>query len=309
MSDQPTNSAPIVDSANPAQSDSQPADQIQQSKPEATEQKPLTATEKKLIKELKLKIDGKEVTESLPFEVSEEHADYLTKQLQLAKMSHKRASETSDLKKTFRAFIEDLRSNPKAILSDPAIGLDVKKFAQDLLNEEAEQAKKSPEQIELEKLQAELKLAKEEKEKLAKETMEKERTFMEQQEAERYDKSFTEALSSANLPKSPYVIKKMADYMLEAIKLGKKVEPSDIVPLVQEEIQQDLADMFRSAPDEAVERFIGKERLNGFRKKAVSKAKEAPPVPVNKAIVDVGGKKPEKEQVKKDTFRTKYGKY
>lgn len=290
VSTEQTNATPVLDTAA------------------APEAKPLTPIEKKLIKELKLKIDGKEVIESLPFEVSEEHADYLTKQLQLAKMSHKRANESSDLKKTFKQFIEELRTNPRGVLSDPSIGIDVKKFAQEFLNQEAEQAKKSPEQLELEALRAEIKAARDEKEESSKKALEEKRQLMEQQEAERYDKSFGDALASANLPKSPYVIKKMADYMIEATKLGKNISPNDIVPLVRQEIEQDLADMFRTSPDEVVEKFIGKERLNGFRKKAVNKAKEQP-VSLKNSIVDVGGKKPEPVLGEKKTFKHKYGKY
>src|SRR3990167_3492703 len=87
--------------------------------------------EKKLRK-LKLKIDGEEIEE----EFDPEDNDYLTKQFQLAKVAQKRMGEYSALEKDVQEFFNLLKTNPKKVLTDPNIGLDLKEFAASIIEEE-----------------------------------------------------------------------------------------------------------------------------------------------------------------------------
>ena len=183
---------------------------------------------------MKLKVDGREFEESLPFEVEEgsEAEEYLRKNLQMSKMGQSRAQQYSNLEKEVKNFIEELRKNPRKILSDPAIGLDVKDLARQIIEEEIENSKKSPEQLKAEKLEAEIKALKEEKEKEAKQRREEEFERLKTQQIERYDMLMEQALNKTDLPKSPYVVKKMADYMLIGLQNGKDITPEDVPPLV-----------------------------------------------------------------------------
>src|SRR5579863_4538677 len=58
-------------------------------------------SEIKRIKSLMLKVDGAEVNEALPFEMDDtpENREYMTRQLQMAKMGTKRGQEAADLRK------------------------------------------------------------------------------------------------------------------------------------------------------------------------------------------------------------------
>lgn len=236
------------------------------------------AAEKQL-KKLKLKIDGEEFEEE--FDPNDDK--YLTEQLQLAKVARKRMNEKSLIEKEVVKFIEDLRKNPRKALSDPAIGLDLKQLAAQIIEEEIENSKKSPEQLEKERLQSELQALKEERDREKEDFRKKEFERIKEQEFERYDSLMSQALERSDLPKSPYVVKKMADYMLLGLEAGKDVSPDDILPLIREEIQSDLKEMFAIMPDEVIEQLIGKDKLNSLRKKNIAKAKQAASNPAVKA--------------------------
>lgn len=269
------------------------------------------AEEKRKLKAIKLKIDGKEITEDLPFEFDEnpEAEEYLRKQLQLAKVSQKRMSEYSQLEKDVQNFVELLRKDPEKALSDPTLGVDVEKFVQRYVEKKLEESQKSPEQLEKEKLEAELKSLKDRYEAERKAAEEKEFERLREQEVERYDLAISSALEKSDLPKSPYVIKKMANYMLLGVQNGIDVNPSDVLPLVKDEIQQDIKDMFAVMPDEVVEALVGKDTITRIRKKSIAKAKQAAPVAPSQ-IKDVGAsekREASEDDKKKQTYKDFFG--
>ncbi len=266
----------------------------------------LTPAEIKKIKKLKLKFNGKEIEEDLPFEVEEQHAEWLVKQRQKAMLADHKANEYNQLEREIGAFIQELRANPKKALSNPAIGLDIKQFAAQILQEEIEQAQKSPEQLEKERLQAELEEIKAEREREKAELEAKQLQMLEEREYERYDSLMSAALENSDLPKSPYVVKKMTEYMMLGIENGIDVQPQDVIPLIREEIHQEIQQMFQVMPAEVIEQIVGKGNLDKLRKKRVA---AKPPVPVKSSIKDTGvtkqqetKKEPEKKMSIKDFF-------
>lgn len=279
--------------------------QAAQNKVAELENKPkLTKQEQKTLTKLRLKVDGKEFDEELPFAIPNDakSIEYATRQLQLAKASQSRMSQHAELQKQVTGFIEELKKNPKKILSDPNIGIDVKKFAAQILEEEIEAAKKSPEQLEKEKLENRLKELEEERKK-EKEDLKKQQFEMLQSQAyEEYDRDISNAISASTLPKSSYTVKKVADYMLLGLQQGMDVKAADVIPLVEEEIRKDLKEMFAILPEDVIEQLVGKETLGKLRKKNVAKAKQV----VSNATkgIDVGQPKKEPEApLKKMTIR------
>ena len=308
-----TNTAPVTtatpDTSNTAQDGSQSTDTSQGtqavanaaqsvvSDPNATKAQKVEA--KKMLKSLQLKIDGKNYTENLPFEIEDTEAnrDYMTRQLQMGKMGQSRAQEKAVLEKQVREFITQLRTNPEKVLSDPNIGVDIKKFAAKVIEQEIENSKKSPHQLETEKLQAELQAVKESKDREMKDMQEREFSRLQSQEYERYDLLMTQALDTSDLPKTPYVVKKMADYMLLAINNGIDASPADVLPLVREEILGDLQSMFQIMPENVIEKMIGKETVNKLRKKAMATSRQTGKLPGK--INDVGSAPKPKTEVAK----------
>jgi len=264
----------------------------------------------KYLKSLKLKVDKGEIEEALPFEIpdTEEAREYMTKHLQLSKMGNKRAQEFSTLQKEVAEFINILKTNPKEALRNPNIGIDVKKLAADILEEEIENSKKSPEQVEKEKLELELKAIKEEREREKKDFETRELERLTDLEFQRYDDMISKAIEKTkDLPKSPYVVKKVAEYMMLGLQNNIDVTPDDVMKLVKDEIQNDIKEMFGAMPDEVVEQFLGKDRMSSMRKKNLAKAKSNPTTATK--VVDSGNtakptsKKADKKQTYKEFFK------
>lgn len=249
---------------------------------------------KKMLRSLKIKFNGREYEEKLPFEIPDDEAsrEYMSKQLQMSRLAQSKSQEYSTLEKEVTEFVEQLRKNPKKALSDPSIGLDMKKLAAEIIEEEIANSEKSPEQLKAEKLEAELKAIKEEREQEKDRFKKEEFERLQAQEFERYEGLMVQALETSKLPKSPYVVKKMADYMLLGLQSGYDVTPQDVLPLVEAEMQSDLKEMFAVMPDEVIEAMVGKDVITRIRKKNIAKAKAGnqPPVPVKAAIKDVGTK-------------------
>ena len=268
----------------------------------ATPAKQVKQELKKQMRKLKLKIDSKE--EEIEFDPNDD--EFLTREFQKARAFQKRSQEYSTLEKNVRNFVEELRNNPRKILSDPNIGIDLKKLAAEVIEQEISNSQKSPEQLARERLEEELGNLKQEREKERKDLETREFDRLQQQEMERYDISISRALQASNLPKTPYVIKKMADYMLIGLQEGMDVSPEDVIPLVQKEMQNDLKQMFAVLPDEVIQSLVGKDVFNRIRKNSVNKAKSgqtSPPQPLNKAIKDTGAKGGEQKADKKVSFK------
>jgi hypothetical protein len=265
--------------------------------------------EKKRIKQLKLKFNGKDILEDLPFEIDDDPKaiEYMTKQLQKAKLSESKSQEFSQLEKDVSNFLKELKSNPRKALTNPAIGLDIKQFAAEILEEEIRNSQKSPEQIEKEKLEDELKSLKEEKSKNEKDMKEREYNKLVEQEYERFDKQISDAINKSELPKSPYVLNKITDYMIMALQNGKEIPVESVVELARNEIMQDVQSMVEAMPVEALEAFLGKNAISKLRKQRVAAAKVAPPQPLKSAIQDVGGKSESKPAGEKVSFNDFFG--
>lgn len=270
---------------------------------EQAQTQPLTAQQKKMIRQVRGKYNGKEFVEDLPFEVPEEHAEYIQRQLQMARMGQHKAQELSQYDREVMAFMQELQRNPKKALANPNIGVDLKKLAAEILEEEIIQSQKSPEQIEREKLQAELQALKEERER-EKETLSKqELERLTEREFERFDNLISNVFETTNLPKTPYVLKKMTEHMIVAVENGINIDPKDVVPLIQNEMLGDIKESLSSMSPEQIEEFLGQEILDRLRKNRVAGAKK-PPVPVKSSIKDIGASKSADSKGKKEEPKT-----
>jgi hypothetical protein len=258
-----------VSEATESQNDSQEGSESQEQAPQAA-----TIADRKRLKQLQLKIDGEELTEDLPFEVDEEHAEYLRKNLQLSKKAQKSMQETSTIKSQVQDFVKMLTSDTKAALAQ--LGIDPKEFAASVIEEELKLQAMSPEQRERLELQQKLKALEEEREREKEDSNQRELARLQQQEYERVETKMVAAIESSGIPRSTYAIKKMASYMMDGAKEGVMLEPEDVVELVKQEIQEDLREMINALGEDKVESFIGKDILDKVRKKNISKIKQTP---------------------------------
>jgi hypothetical protein len=235
-----------------------------------------TPTEKKVaekqLKKFKLKVDGKEFEEEL--DLSDEAE--LTKRFQLAKAAQSRMAEKAHLEKSLEQFINLIRTDPMKVLSHPDIGVDVKKFAQEIINRDLEEQQKSPEQKEKEKLERELKEIKEKYETEKKQKEQDELTRLQSEQEEKITNEFVGALEAVKLPKSERAIRYMAEYSALALQNGYDVPAVKVAELVKDQMVKEYTEMLRQAPDEILEQFIDKDMEGRLQKRRLASIKKIP---------------------------------
>lgn len=233
----------------------------------------LTKKEEKILKEYKLKVNGKEKTIKFDPSNDEEVMGYL----QRAEASDSKFKEAADVRKAAMQFIEDLRKNPRKVLSDPNIGVDVKKFAEDIMNEAIQEMEKSPEQREREKLTKELEELKRQRDEEKKSFEQKEFERLQAHHEQQLETDISSALDIGGLPKTPRTVKAMADYMMVALQHGIDLSAQEIAPIVKNTTLGEFKEVINSFTDDQLEDFMGKEILGRLRKRNVAKAKSTAP--------------------------------
>src|SRR3990167_2989315 len=284
------------DSANKATNQSIQGNQNTQTL-EANEQveTPTEQIVKKNLKKFKLKIDNEEVDDEIDLEDEKE----LIKRLQLAKVAPKRMEQYAKLSKEYNQIqeeVEMLMNEPHKVLTDPRLNIDRKKLVEQLMAIDAEEASKSPEQKEIEKLQSELKKFKEDNEKTQKQKQDDDVNKKVADQAKKYEDDMIKAIETEGLPRSKYFIRRMAAFMDTALKNKVNLEMKDIAPLVKEEALKDIRELVGLVSDEKLEDFFGKDLFERKRKERIKKAKETANLGVSTKET---GNKPEQAQVSK----------
>lgn len=266
------------------------------------EQSPAAAAELKALEEkleeFELKVNGKVIKEK----VNVNDKARLQKAFQMEKAAQEAMAKSASSQKQIQQmeaemdqFLQMLKNDPMKILSNPALGLKLEDMADKILAQKIEEASKSPEQIELEKARA--KLEEYEKkindEKVAREKAETERL---QSEAEAHIQGeIMEAIESGSLPKSPYIINKMAQLASIAFENGVDVSMQDLAPIVNKMYKRDMREMMGSMKDDEIEELVSPDRIKAIRNARIQAARGK--VAAATKIVDTGSK----PQTKKET--------
>lgn len=221
-----------------------------------------------LKKTLKIKVDGKDLEETIDFNDDEALKRYIQK----SKAFDKRNNEFVSYKAQVDKLMEMLEKDPESVMEK--LGHNMDDMSEKRLSRKIEEMKKSPEQVEREKMEKELNELKKEK-KLIQE--EKEKAQMEQmrnETAQQIENEIADALGSTKsiLPtKNPVVLQRIAQTMLMAMNNGyPQVTAKDVIPLVEKQWQQELNEFFSVTPEETLERLVGKANLDRYRKKKVA---------------------------------------
>lgn len=226
---------------------------------------------KDLIKEFQLKVNGKTINKRINLADEEE----LKKELQLAAAGRHSMQEAAELKKLYSKEIQRLKDDPYAVLSE--LGLDPDELAESRIQQRIEEMKKSPEQIEREKLQKDLEVARNELKSQQEKSQKVEMDRLYEQAAVSLDEEIATALEShRSLPKSDYSVKKIADTMLWAIDNGwDDVTVEDVLPTVESELKSDINGLIDNLPEEMLEAYIGKRTTERLRQKRIKQANDS----------------------------------
>lgn len=225
-----------------------------------------------MIKEFQLKVNGKTITRKL--DLSDE--DAIRAELQKAYAGQLAMQQKAELEKTVESKFGEWKNNPLAFFQDS--GLDLDEFLHAVMDQKIEEAKKSPEQIEREKMQKELEEARRREKELKEQFEAEKRAKLQQEAALNLDTEISQALDAhSDLPKTPKVVKKIADVMLWANENGyDEVTVEEVIPTVRKELVREINEMFSSLPLESVQQYFGKQNWERFRKNNLEKLKKKP---------------------------------
>ncbi len=229
----------------------------------------ITKQEAKQLKEYELKVNGK--TEKIKFDPTDDES--VKSWLQKARASDSKFQEAAEVRKAAMQFIDDLKKNPRRVLSDPNIGVDLKKFAEEIMNEQIAEMEKSPDQREKEALQNELKKIKEDRDREKKSSEERELSRLQVEHERNLEAEMSAALDVSGLPKTPRTVKHMAEMMMIAMQHGIELSAKEIAPIIKSTTLREFKDVVNSLADDQLEDFLGKEVIGRLRKRNVARAK------------------------------------
>jgi hypothetical protein len=260
---------------------------------------------KNLIKEFQLKVNGKIVNKKI--DLSDENA--LRNELQLSAAARQAMQEAANLKKLYESEVSRLKQDPFSVLAE--LGLDPDQLAEMRIQQRIEEMKKSPEQIEREKIQAELQAAREEANKLRAEREAEQFEKLKDQAAAQIETEIEQALDAhKTLPKSRHIVKRIADSMLWAMNNGfDDVTAEDVMPLVEKEWRDEMSRLMDDSPEDILEQLIGQRNIERLRAKrlnamSTSNAKTANSVKPTAASVQKKDESPKQKIKQREFFRS-----
>lgn len=253
-------------------------------------------------KRVPLKVNGRD----MEYEVDLDNDEELAKYLQKAMAADEKFQEAASIRKQMQQFVNALKSDPLSILSHPELGINIKDLAERVINNELEDLQKSPEQKRLEQLERDLKDREDKLKTVEEQKRAAELARLEEQAFQELDRDIDEALKSTSLPKSAYVMKRIADTLINANELGyTEISVKEIMPYVEQMMEQELQEMFGRMPEEVIERLMG-QNLDRVRRSKIAKAKKVAPSVQETAAATKGAVKeetPAKKIRHKDFFK------
>lgn len=246
----------------------------------------------KVVKEAAKKVDAEKipgtqkyklVVDGVEEELSQEE---LVKYAQKAKAADKRFQESAQIKKEAAELIQMLRDNPERVLADPAIlgnNEKVLEFAQRILQKQMEESQKPQAVREKEALERELEQLRADVKKREDDRQKDEYDRLVKQHETQLEEQIQDAMETSGLPKSPYVLKKLADVMISSMEFQKEITPKQAMAIVKREMQKEMREHFDLTPEDALEELLG-DNLKRIRKRQVAKIKAEQAAPTASQI-------------------------
>lgn len=222
------------------------------------------------------------------------------------KTSDMATRKAKDQEKLVSEIASMIQSDPWTLLQ--RAGYDPRKLAEEYLTQAIEEDMMPESERELKRVR----LERDELERQYKEEMERrEQEQMQgaiQQAQQEISSQIIDALSNSSLPKSPDVVKRIANYMLIAEQKGINVNPKQVIPLVEEDFRNLNASILKSLDPTKRISYIGEDLLKQIRqddlarlKTTQSQASQSTPKPrqsTNKKITKEEWRKELAERIK-----------
>ena len=196
--------------------------------------------------------------------------DELIKQAQLGYSAHERFEQAAQQKKQVEGIIGRFKTNPIDALMDPALGLSKDQIRTAMeawyTREFIEPEQMTPEQLELRNAREKLRAYEEAEQAKVKEKEAAEFEAMTARERESVQTQITDALDKSGLPKTKFIVARMAFYMHKNLTNGWDAPMEVIIDQVKKERQSMLSDLTESSDAEALINYLGKDFVNKIRK-------------------------------------------
>lgn len=287
-----------------AASDAELADVL--SDDDATEEE-IEEAQVEIAKRISMKINGEDQEFDLS---SDDDVERLKEFAQKGEGADQKFQEAAKMRKQMESFAKLMQENPIEALK--RLGHDPDKIAEMHMEQRIAEMQKSPDQIEREKLQKELEEIRAEKKKMEDERLEHEKSVAQEKYSRKLDNEITEALEKSEMPKSPYVVKRLAEYMMLGLKKNPKFEVADAVPLVERQIKKEIQEMFGAMPEETIEKILGTDVSTKLRKRRINKMKKSPETAASvkstgKSEINASKPKEEKKAISAKEFFSNWG--
>lgn len=259
-------------SSQPASESSQVANQEVQGQEGQTAQQAIKEEIKAAKRKLKAKVNGQE--REFDFDPNDEAS--IIEMYSKGAAADDRFQQASKKEKEMKARQDEIarmvQEDPEAFLREFGHNLD--ELSEKHLRRKIEEMEKSPEQRELDELRAKL-----EKEEKTRQKLEQEReTERNEQIKEKYavdlNQKITSGLAATELPKTPYVVKRLADVLSAGLEHGVDLSVEDAIQFINKQMRREMREMFEIMPEDKLEDFLGSKVNDTLRKRRLAKAKQ-----------------------------------
>jgi multidrug efflux pump subunit AcrA (membrane-fusion protein) len=232
----------------------------------------------------KVMVDGQEL------EVDEKE---LTRGYAHNKAASKRMEEAAMSRKEAESVLRMFKDSPRQAMQ--RLGIDVRNLAEEVIQEELNDAMLSPEAKELRKYKAELERY-QSSEKQAREQYEAEQLAkQEAQYTEQLQSQIVSTLDTAGLPRTERTVSRIAYYMQSALNAGfPNVSPADVIEYVKKDHIDDIKSTLGALNEDQIAAFLDAEtikKVNRYSSRTASPVKTVPRE-VNANITRKDTKKP-----------------
>jgi hypothetical protein len=261
-----------------------------------TEQTPIeTQTEtteqiQPVLRETKIEIDGnqysineKQLKQLWGLPENEEISDKEFKSLVSAYKAQKTADfksrKASDQEKLVQEIAKMIQENPFELLK--RAGYNPRELAEKYLADAIEEDMLPESEKELKRVRSEKELF----ERQYKEQMERQQqeqmNLAIQQAQQEFTSQIITSLEGSNLPKSPDVVKRIANYLLLGEQRGLSLNPKQIIPLVEEDLRKLNESILKSLDPNTRINYLGEDILKQIRKDDLARVKtmQSNPIP------------------------------
>ena len=251
----------------------------------------------------KVKIDGEEI-----------EVDYETmkRDYQIRKASDKKFHEASMKEKRVEEFLKILKTNPKQILMNKNLGLDMRQLAEEILVEHLQDDMMDPKDRELNKYKKQIAEIEEQKRLAQQKSEQEQQSQLREKYSDDYSNEIVDALKAANLPKSEHTVKRMAYYMHQALKQGYDLKAGDAVGMVRQDYINEQKFLFNEMSEDVLADILGEENVKKIRRYEAKRLKTGntlPRTPQQPKGVEVHKRNVKNNKISVDQWKEKLKKF